>query len=98
MTRPDGDTLQYGTNPPFEHWESDLTALVNVLWSAAHQGLTLDHADEIAHMILGSRWMAAREHQAADAARAAVLQLVADQPGIPDYAHEGLLREIGADG
>jgi hypothetical protein len=98
VTRPDPDTLQHGTRPPFKDWESDHTALVHVLWSAAHQGLTLDDADEIAHMVLGSRWMAAREHQAADAARAAVLQLVADQPGIPDYAHEGLLREIGADG
>ena len=32
------------------------------------------------------------EHQ-----RAAFLQAVADHPGIPDYAHEGLMRELGGE-
>lgn len=67
MTRPDPDTLQKGTNGPFEPWESDHTALYHVLRSARFQGLTLESdADEIAHLILGSRWMAARQQRARD--------------------------------
>ncbi|QVJ03090.1 hypothetical protein KGD82_13730 [Nocardiopsis eucommiae] len=70
MARPDNDTFQYGTQPPFDPWESDHTALVHVLWSARHQGLTLaDNTDEIAHLILGSRWMAARQQKARDIAK-----------------------------
>lgn len=62
--RIDVDTFQEGTEPPFEYWESDHTALVHVLWSAKNQGLTLkSDYDEIAHMILNSRWMAARENR-----------------------------------
>jgi len=68
MARPDPDTLQNGTNGPFEPWESDHTALVHVLWGARHQDLNLkDNADEIAEMILGSRWLAARQHRASEA-------------------------------
>lgn len=62
----DGDTLQNGVKGPFEYWESDGTALVHVLWSAKHQGLTLiDDADEIYPLILRSRWFAAAKAAAA---------------------------------
>lgn len=40
-------------------WDSDHTALVHVLWSARHKGLTLDRADELASQIMQSRWMKA---------------------------------------
>ena len=70
MFHPDPDTLQDGTSPPFDWWESDHTALVHVLWSARNQGLNLkDNADKIAEMILRSRWMAARQYKAATEAR-----------------------------
>lgn len=55
----DLDTLTKGTADPFEPWESDHTALVHVLWSADHEGLTIKDADQVASMILNSRWMAA---------------------------------------
>ncbi len=75
MARPDNDTFQYGTKPPFQYWEHDHTALVHVLWSARHQGLNLkDNADEIAEMILCSRWLAARQHKAATEATAELLE------------------------
>lgn len=55
----DVDTRTKGTRPPFEYWEGDHTALVHVLWHAKRQGLTLDSADDLASMILQSRWAAA---------------------------------------
>lgn len=70
MIHPDPDTLQDGTNPPFDWWESDHTALYHVLRSARSQGLNLkDDADKIAEMILRSRWLAARQYKAATEAR-----------------------------
>lgn len=35
----DLDTIEKGTEPPFEAWEGDHTALVHVLWSAEHDHL-----------------------------------------------------------
>lgn len=65
MTRLDQDTREKGVDGPFEDWEGDHTALVHVLWSAKHDGLTLDKdADAIASMILRSRALAARTAQA----------------------------------
>lgn len=55
----DVDTLTKGVEGPFEPWESDLTALVHVLWAVKRAGLTLDDADEIASRIPQSRWAAA---------------------------------------
>jgi len=52
----DGDTLQYGTEPPFHYWEDDHTALVHVLWDAKFQGLSIDDADALASQIMRSRW------------------------------------------
>lgn len=58
--RRDLDTEMNGVEGPYEHWEGDHTALVHVLWSAKNDGLTLERdADEIASMILRSRWRAA---------------------------------------
>lgn len=48
-----------------ETYDSDLTALVHVLWSLQRDGLTLDDADEVAARIMQSKWMSAtREHVA----------------------------------
>lgn len=70
----DNDTAEYGTSGPFEPWESDHTALVHVLWAARRRGLSLeDDADQIASMILRSRWAAARADAAARAAAPATL-------------------------
>lgn len=55
----DLDTLTKGLAGPFEPWESDHTGLVHVLWSADHENLTIKDADQVASMILASRWMAA---------------------------------------
>lgn len=78
--RRDNDTLRKGAEPPFEPWEGDHTALVHVLWAAKHDGLTLaDDCDEIASMVLRSRFLAARIDQAVnDALRRA--QEVTQQP------------------
>lgn len=66
----DLDTFTRGVEPPFEVWEGDHTALVHVLWSAKHDGLTLEKNDaEIANMIMHSRWLAAREHAAKEQGR-----------------------------
>jgi len=62
----DLDTFQRGTEGPLEHWESDHTSLVHVLWDARRRGLSLENdADEIAGMILKSRWLAAQRWFAA---------------------------------
>lgn len=56
----DTDTRTKGTEPPFDHWEHDNTGLVHVLWQARREGLSLDgDEDEIASLILNSRWAAA---------------------------------------
>lgn len=61
----DTDTAFKGLDAPFDYWEDDHTALVHVLWSAKHQGLTLQgDADEVARMILRSRWLAAAKARA----------------------------------
>ncbi|WIE80941.1 hypothetical protein [Curtobacterium sp. MCSS17_016] len=63
----DVDTVQHGTTPPFAYWEGDARALVGVLWSARHNGLTLDaDAERIASNILASRCIAAVRHQTAE--------------------------------
>jgi len=57
----DQDTQELGTEPPFTAWAHDHTSLVHVLWDARNSGLTLaDNADEIASLIVQSRWLAAR--------------------------------------
>jgi len=57
----DTDTLANGVEGPFETWEGDHTALVHVLWAAKHAGLTLQSdCDEIASMVMHSRFLAAR--------------------------------------
>ena len=62
----DLDTFERGTEPPFDDWEGDHTALVHVLWSAKHEGLTLDtDCDAIASMVMQSRWLAKQRHDAA---------------------------------
>lgn len=40
-------------------YDSDHTALVHVLWEARHKGLTLDDFDDIASLIMKSKWMRA---------------------------------------
>ncbi len=56
----DNDTVQFGTDGPFERWEGDSTALVHVLWDARRRGLTLkDDGPAIADMIIASRCIAA---------------------------------------
>lgn len=56
----DPDTWQKSAEGPFEDWESDFTGLIHVLWSARHQGITIQgEADTVARMILRSRWFAA---------------------------------------
>lgn len=65
----DNDTIDNGTTGPFDYWESDHTGLVHVLWNAKHKGLNLkDDADKIATLILRSRWLAAQNSKAVDAA------------------------------
>lgn len=45
---------------PIWPWESDYTSLVHVLWNAKRAGLTLQgDSDEIAALILRSRWLQA---------------------------------------
>lgn len=56
----DSDTVQFGTDGPFQPWEGDSTALVHVLWNTRHRGLTLkDDGPAIADMIVASRCVAA---------------------------------------
>lgn len=58
----DNDTRQFGVEPPFKDWEHDHTGLVHVLWAAKHRGLSLSSdTDEIASMIMHSRWLAAQK-------------------------------------
>lgn len=58
----DLDTNQHGTDGPFHVWEHDHTALVHVLWDASRKSLDLhDDADQIATMILRSRWLAGQK-------------------------------------
>lgn len=58
--RLDNDTRAKGTEGPFDYWEHDHTGLVHVLWNVRRLGLTVeDNADEIATLILHSRWAAA---------------------------------------
>ncbi|ABD58297.1 hypothetical protein PBI_PMC_82 [Mycobacterium phage PMC] len=59
MSDLDTDTATKGVTGPFEDWESDHTALVHVLWSVKHAGMSLDDADAVAERILRSRWAAA---------------------------------------
>lgn len=67
----DVDTLARGTSPPFDDWEHDHTGLVHVLWQARREGLSLDgDEDEIASLILNSRWAAAYRAAAVVAAQA----------------------------
>lgn len=48
---------------PIHDWDSDHTALVHVLWEAERKGLTVRDADELASLIMGSRWLrAVRQH------------------------------------
>lgn len=69
---PDPDTAFNGLDGPFEYWESDHTALIHVLWTAKHQGLTLQGDDEeIARLIRHSRWHAATKAQAVEQAQEA---------------------------
>lgn len=63
----DVDTVQFGTDGPFESWEGDSTALVHVLWAARHGGLTLQNdGAAIADMIVRSRFLAAARALAAE--------------------------------
>ncbi|MGW8431296.1 hypothetical protein ACWGJ9_09230 [Curtobacterium citreum] len=63
----DHETVQFGTEGPFEYWEGDARALVGVLWSARHDDLDLDaDAERIASNILASRCIAAVRHQSAE--------------------------------
>lgn len=57
----------------FRPWEGDHTDLVHVLWDARNKGLTLSAhgCDEVADMILASRWLQAREAHAVDHANTA---------------------------
>lgn len=67
----DTDTSFRGLDGPFDYWESDHTGLVHVLWSASHQGLTLQgDPDEVASMICRSRWLRAVKAHAAEAEHA----------------------------
>ena len=57
----DNDTVEFGTEGPYETWDLDHTALVHVLWNAKHRGLTLaKDFDKIASLIMHSRWLAAQ--------------------------------------
>ena len=55
-----------GDEPPFRPWEGDHTDLVRLLNAARAKGLSLmsSDANELAEMILASRWLAAREAHA----------------------------------
>jgi hypothetical protein len=56
----DADTLDKGTDGPFQDWEGDHTALVHVLWHAKWDRLDLlDEAEVLADRIVRSRWLAA---------------------------------------
>lgn len=53
----DPSTVEFGQDGPFDPWEHDHTSLVHVLWHFSRAGLTLDDdADEIASLLMGSRW------------------------------------------
>lgn len=66
----DADTAFRGHDGPFDYWESDHTGLVHVLWSAKYHGLTLQgDDDEIASMIVRSRWHQAVKAHAVEAER-----------------------------
>lgn len=56
----------HGSAPTFRLWEGDHTDLVRLLNAARAKGLSLmsSDADELAEMILASRWLAAREAHA----------------------------------
>lgn len=44
-------------------WDSDHTALVHVLWEARRKGIGVEDADELASLIMRSKWMkAVRQH------------------------------------
>lgn len=56
----DSDTKAQGTQPPYECWEGGQSGLTLVLLDADTEGLSLaENADEIAAMVLRSRWFAA---------------------------------------
>jgi len=62
----DLDSRTYGLSEPFELWEADSTGMVHVLWDARRRGWTLEeNADEIAALVMRSRWLRAVEHFAA---------------------------------
>jgi hypothetical protein len=47
-------------------WDSDHTALVHVLWEARRKGLTVNDFDELASLIMQSKWMRAVRLHAAE--------------------------------
>jgi hypothetical protein len=49
-----------------QSYDSDHTALVHVLWEARRRGWTLDDYDEVAALIMRSRWMEAVRLHAAE--------------------------------
>ena len=56
----DGDTKALGTQPPYECWEGGQSGLTLVLLDAHAAGLSLaTDSDEIAAMVVRSRWFAA---------------------------------------
>lgn len=68
------------TRNEIEPWDSDHTALVHVLWSAQHAGITIDDADELAAHIMRSKWMkAVRLHALEKAADDALEEQRADR-------------------
>lgn len=49
---------------PIQPYDSDHTALVHVLWEARRKGLRIEDADELASLIMRSRWTrAVRQHE-----------------------------------
>ena len=62
----DHDTAEWGTASPFQCWEGGRSALAMVLLDAHRMGLNLaDHTDDVAGMLLRSRWFAAATHASA---------------------------------
>lgn len=55
MTAPVPHTSEAAIQP----YDSDHTALVHVLWEAKRRGWTLDDADEVAAIIMRSKWLEA---------------------------------------
>lgn len=47
------------SDEPIQPYDSDHTALVHVLWTAKHDGVTIKDADVLARRIMQSRWMRA---------------------------------------